>query len=236
MSWPHPSMSWPHPYLAISDLHVEEEEVQELGEDGQQQWPLPWTLSQHRDELKYGKQGALLTYDLSIWITHAMFFIIGIHHGGQVPVAAIMWPGWLRGVATHTGVMLTRRSQMGVTTPSTCGLRRSGKERRRWQRVMITSILSPWSVLLGNELRRMSTKAWMKMCKEGKRRTSMAFCAWRGTTEHMTSDINGNVHGHVKEEHLNMCWVSATRYMVNENSKFLQYLYLLLHRTQSKSD
>lgn len=57
-------------YLVLCDLHMCNEVVDQLGQDGREESLQAAALTQHRDELKDGKGRPLSAYHLTITVTH----------------------------------------------------------------------------------------------------------------------------------------------------------------------
>ncbi len=66
--------------LFLCYLHVDYEQVSQLRENGRKEILKVRAFSEHIDELKHGKYGALLTYDLSIRVTHLIRQEFRVHH------------------------------------------------------------------------------------------------------------------------------------------------------------
>ncbi len=78
----------------MCDLHVGDEVVDEVVQDLWEEPLQPAALPQDRDELKDCKDGALLTYDLSVTVTHIARQLEGIDYCTYVA------GGWSQGHGT----------------------------------------------------------------------------------------------------------------------------------------
>ena len=76
-------------HLILSDLHVSYQVIGQVRKDGRQELLQAPALAQSRDELKDGKDGALLSQHLPIAVTHAVFGFPAVHYRPYVT-------GWVK--------------------------------------------------------------------------------------------------------------------------------------------